>query len=117
MDQAHLQDRSPTAAPTQLDIPQPRQLRKSASACSGSSPGSDPDPCEEDPAAQAAWKSKHRAAPDPLSEEILREAAEYEASYLAAALAPPLPPPAEPVSPDGGPRVETGGAVDLEMMD
>jgi hypothetical protein len=38
------------------------------------SSGSDKEPCEEELAAHAKWKSKHRAAPDPLSEEILREA-------------------------------------------
>jgi hypothetical protein len=108
-------------------------------ASSGSVPpladssGSDKEPCEEDLAAHAKWKSKYRAAPDPVSDEVLREAAEYEAmpmaasrdplaeeilmehrqraaefeaSYYAASLAPPLQP-----------REETSGVVDLDMMD
>ena len=70
----------------------------------------------------AEYEATHMAAArDPLAEEILmdvrRRAAEFEASYHAASLDPPLPPPADPVGPDGGPPGDASGAVDLEMMD
>ena len=84
------------------------------------SSGSDKEPCEEDIAAPAKWKSKRQrqVARSTPNDEVLEEAAEYAAEYVAAALAhPPLPPPAEPASSAGEPRAETGGVVDLSMMD